>query len=552
MTNLQETRSLSASKQFVKKLIGTEFLKNKWNTDVRKFSRYFETSQYNEDGNFGGTAEANVIFSQESYLPRSAMINMSLSLFGEHLNLFELGGRIEGFESMIEDLFGPDGKFREDTFHKILKSLRQKRDVESNEIASFQQSYNNYREEQPKGNYYFRMFGKDIWYESFLGLQDLWRKVSYYPGHFFGSKEQAVDLARSNIFLDGGITIPTMAGLPLKLIVNGTYSASLKSSVQMETKDLFLTGHAKVQAHIYPTASVEVIGLMSVDGGVAKTGLKSVSTLYSNTFLDGSIHFRGQDGVSAVLNMPKDTVEVLEASVDFFTFGDTTFEPLVSENSLEKSFQCTPNIYSNFFAVEACHHYQYHASQDNEYYFPASFFAGPSKFGFSFRKTDQFQRYALVYGWSQVADKDQQNNLIHKAKFSFDTPGSLQDHKTSMELVYDDLLTLVGFDFTVPYRSIRGSGKYQWSANQKLLKGAILANGVNLASMQVGLKSAQAEGRYGVRAQVNYGDLEIVDWSGTLNIMRNKASLDGMMMGNFHTPVKVLGEFVWVFFFIIS
>ena len=56
--------------------------------------------------------DGNLIFSQESYVPRSAMVNLTVSLFGESLNLFEIGSRAEGFESMIEDFFGPEGYFR--------------------------------------------------------------------------------------------------------------------------------------------------------------------------------------------------------------------------------------------------------------------------------------------------------------------------------------------------------------------------------------------------------------------------------------------------------
>ena len=40
------------------------------------------------------------------------MVNLTVNLFGESLNLFEVGARAEGFESMIEDFFGPDGYFR--------------------------------------------------------------------------------------------------------------------------------------------------------------------------------------------------------------------------------------------------------------------------------------------------------------------------------------------------------------------------------------------------------------------------------------------------------
>jgi len=47
LTNLQESQS--PARAALKKLVGDQFLKNKWNTDVRKFSRAFETSYFAED-----------------------------------------------------------------------------------------------------------------------------------------------------------------------------------------------------------------------------------------------------------------------------------------------------------------------------------------------------------------------------------------------------------------------------------------------------------------------------------------------------------------------
>ena len=56
--------------QSVKLWVLLNILKNKWNTDVRKFSRYFETSYYAKELHAGATVEGNIVFSQESYLPR--------------------------------------------------------------------------------------------------------------------------------------------------------------------------------------------------------------------------------------------------------------------------------------------------------------------------------------------------------------------------------------------------------------------------------------------------------------------------------------------------
>jgi hypothetical protein len=282
----------------------------------------------------GATVDGQVIFSQESYIPRSAMLNLTANIFGENLNVLEVGARAEGFEAMVEELFGPDGYFREDTFHKLLQTLRNKRDVDSNEaVSDFQQTFNNdYDEQTPRGNMYMRMFGRDQHYSSFNGLNDLAR--AFWPSPFFGANSKDVDFTRSTIFLDGKIVVPTVAGLPLDLAVNGTSTISLKSSTQFELSNIFLSGSAAAEVHIFPTATMQVTGLMSVDAKTSKTGLKSVTKMHTSTFFDAKVAMDGGKLVKAEINMPRDQMEILDVSVDFFTLQNGDFSELESKHEV--------------------------------------------------------------------------------------------------------------------------------------------------------------------------------------------------------------------------
>ena len=89
------------------------------------------------------------------------MMNLSLNLFGENVNVFEVGGRLEGYDNLLEEMFGPEGYFKDDTVHNFLKSVmstRQKRDegIGQTEIS--------------KGNLYMRSFGKDVKFSSFQSV----------------------------------------------------------------------------------------------------------------------------------------------------------------------------------------------------------------------------------------------------------------------------------------------------------------------------------------------------------------------------------------------
>lgn len=65
-------------------------LVKKFSSDVRKFSHHREGSLFFEEYNVGGSYDSNVIFSPSSYVPKSAMLNLTVDLFGQSINLMEV------------------------------------------------------------------------------------------------------------------------------------------------------------------------------------------------------------------------------------------------------------------------------------------------------------------------------------------------------------------------------------------------------------------------------------------------------------------------------
>merc|ERR1711982_184189 len=115
----------------------------------------------------------------------------------------------------------------------------------------------------PRGNMYMRMFGRDLHYASFEGLDNLLASVT--PLSFFRSSSPNLDFSRSSIFLDGKIVVPTLAGLPLDLDVNGTSAVSLKSQNKFELANLFKSGDANLEVKLYPTATLQISATMTID-----------------------------------------------------------------------------------------------------------------------------------------------------------------------------------------------------------------------------------------------------------------------------------------------
>ena len=104
LANLMETSS--PLKQETRMILEQVPLEKKFNLDQRKFSRNIELSGFSTMLNAGAAVESNIIFSSKSWIPRSASMDLTIDMFGQSVNLVEVGGRVEGADKVVERMFG--------------------------------------------------------------------------------------------------------------------------------------------------------------------------------------------------------------------------------------------------------------------------------------------------------------------------------------------------------------------------------------------------------------------------------------------------------------
>ena len=113
-----------------------------FNGPIRKTNNWIIIAEKYE---IGGSTQSQVIFHPESYFPRSAKFNFTVDVLGASVNLLETAARFEGFETLIEQMFGPEGYFPDDRLMQLLKikptealdrGKRSPNEVEMNEIKS--------------------------------------------------------------------------------------------------------------------------------------------------------------------------------------------------------------------------------------------------------------------------------------------------------------------------------------------------------------------------------------------------------------------------------
>ena len=534
LTNLQETESKDEWRKHLSKLIGSDQLQNKWRGDVRKFSRNVELSQFLNDWRVGGTVDSNLIFSEKSYIPRAASVNLTTSLFGENVNLFEVGVRAEGFEKMFENLFGPEGYFREDTVHEFLKHLptRSKREVDLFEEAA--------QDTDPRGSLSVRFFGKDIRYASFDGLPFITNFFNNPLSLFdLANLDKVIEYEKSTMFLDGAIITPTVAGLPLKLVVQGTTSIKLDSDININLVELFKSGKAELDMDLRPSATVEIICVMGLDAVATRTELKSTTKLHTATDIGGSLYIDGKKLVKAQMKMPSEKLELFEASVNYFVYNEGGVQQLESYQKEEDLNYCTPGFISEVFGVETCGHLSFfHGRAKDD---PTWIYAGPSQASVSLRKTDTFSDMIVKYAWT-TDDSNPNKGVLHDVYLIYDTPGSNIVRKTLFEVKFDEHGKYSDIDLIIPALDIKAQLKYDWMPDRKNL--TVLFSMAKQEILKLSQSITKHPNKFEGIASLAYFGSNIVDWKGRLHSTETSGrySLSGRLTGRLHPEVTVTGD----------
>lgn len=139
-THLRNLRSsTNPDKQLAKTHLGFMHSPNKFPFDPRKYSFNGEFSWSLDALGMSNNIEGDVIYSQNSYLPRTAQLNLTSEIFGQRFNFLELAARQENLDKVIEHYLGPQGILRKATLQEnydtmvkpvanLLKNLKEKVD----------------------------------------------------------------------------------------------------------------------------------------------------------------------------------------------------------------------------------------------------------------------------------------------------------------------------------------------------------------------------------------------------------------------------------------
>jgi len=540
-------KSSSPTKVEIQALLQDKDLVNKFSNDVRKYSHNYEGSLYFENYNFGGNYDSNVIFSPKSYLPRSATFNVTVDLFGESLNIFEVAGRMEGFEQYVESIFGMKGPLSSATVKEELQKIRVLRSTQE-DLKSEVDALPNVIDTNfhyPKASIAMKIFGNELRYHKFSGNEEIMAALnSFNPvdkiQQLLSGKE--INYHKAALFLDTSYVVPTATGLPISLNAVGTAAVNLQMSGSLKAANFSKTHELDVEGKIRPSVAIDIVGTMGVDAYYASTGIKLRTNMYSSSAVEGQLKVRGTKLVSLNFNLPQDKIEIINARSELIVMHDDKeeYQAGIQKGRMEQHL-CSWQSLDRVLGLNFCADYQFPPCQLNTS--SQCIINGPAKLAASLQKADPTaKKYVLEYKWDTTEKNVTTISLV------FDTPDSKLKRELSARLHLDmnsQNLTLLLQSNSSKFQA---HGTYKNTENEKYIQASLYIDGKKHFDAELGLilKDVRYGRIYQPKLYLAINSERIAELTGSLKWIEKKGVSQCDVNLEFHTKKVSMKLFGYV------
>lgn len=568
--------SADPNKAEAKKQLGLIKLR-KFPEDIRKFSFNNELS-YNVGGlGIGSSAESNVIYSQNSFVPRSMHLNLTTEIFGKSFNFLELNTRVENLDRLIEHYFGPKGLLSEldDTddlvdegVNKVIdiseyvskktNKLRSKREVKPGEIDKFAKGVklrNIEVDQQLDLDLSVKLFGVELAYLTYDGNPEQLTSKSIIDNMyeniekgFEKTKKFDYNLQNRIQFLDAELVYPTNLGTALSVGVLGTCVMHIKTYGKLDIPAILKDPkNTDISIGLEPSAAIRVSGNMIVKGFNVESGLKVVSTLHHDTATDMSVKFLNGNGVHVTVSAPKRKEKIISVSSEVLmssgSKGDTYKAPKF--NSKGRIFKDCFEQLNAILGITICGHLEFPyngiESVQKRALFPLN---GPARFSIGNENTDFHSIYLKIF--HEKTDNSRSLEIL------LDTPNSKTNrHVSLIAQIGTEPNKFAKISLNTPIKKVSAEAILKSNPQENTLtitvqhdnqeyyaRAGLLANGQKfkpvleykvpehvekLADMKSGVKTSHSGGQqYNVQ-----GAVEVVDQNGGKKYVFDKLALVG-------------------------
>lgn len=432
--------------------------RTKFPEDFRKFSFNDELSYHLGGVGAGSVVESNVIYSQDSFVPRSTNLNLTVELFGRSFNFLELNTRMENLDRMIEHYFGPKGVLEQDDddveevvekglhdakeiggyIEEKMNKLRSKREVKQGELDKFAKGVklrNNEVDQHLNLDLSVKMFGVEMYYLTHSGqTEDLTPKQVI--DNIFKNIEMGIDklkkfdykLNSHMQFLDSELVYPTNLGAPLTLSVLGTSSMLFKIYGKIDVQAIMANpDKAELYFGFDPSAAVRVAGTLAVKAFDVESGMKVVGTLHTDTATDFKVKMLDGKGIDFSIGTPMHKEKIIFLNSEILMSSgqkDNVYE--AAKFSKGKIYDDCFDQVSSLMGASFCGHVEFPydnvETMQKRALFPLN---GPSKFSATLNNLD-YRYYRLKIFYDNTSPKSRSFEVL------IETPNSKTERRLSL------------------------------------------------------------------------------------------------------------------------
>ncbi|KAF6202203.1 hypothetical protein GE061_004601 [Apolygus lucorum] len=450
--------STNPDKADAKHHLGGIISSKRYPIDTRKFSQNHELSYSLDLLNVGASAESNVIYSQQSWLPRFLSLNLTTQLYGHAINLIELDARLENVERVIESLVGPKGYANTNKPNDIVSKTksyannildkianRYEKVMRPKRSAASWSELNSIAEKVKLGINPGTDVNVDLTLKR-LGAEIGWLKLHSADGktnpdkvinEIFSKLDEAVsgakdfdkDLRRHMTFINHDITYPTGLGLALRLKARGSAAVRVKVDGKMDLPAILKNpADTDFRLQLIPSAAIDVRGEMAIDGIAVETGVRVSLNVHSSTGTDLIVRVLEGRGVDVKVGLPVNKQEIISVKTDINTIikedgKPETLKPVsfdVKRESYDGCFDQVSEIIGLTFCGKVSVPWEGSRSLSPAY--------GPSELSLTIEKADESLSQYHFKIYQQIKEGSANFEVL------YDTPGSKQDRKLSVAL----------------------------------------------------------------------------------------------------------------------
>ncbi|XP_071999744.1 apolipoprotein B-100 [Engystomops pustulosus] len=424
-------------------------------SDFAKLSKNYQISKTVDipglGDNVAAKVEGNLIYDYTGYMPREVMLETTLKVFGESVDLFEIGLEGNGFEPTLDALFGKGGFFPDcatkalywadgkvpDKVTEILykwfgvsRQDQQNQDLKKAILLSVEKLVKEVRSSNaPEAKAYLQILGKELGYlkmsdfktlgnvllRSFQSAQNLPAKVAQL---FSGGVDS--DLFVHYIFMDNQFTLPTGSGLQLQIGLSGIIAPGTRAGMKFGNRNV------KAEFSLKPAVAVEFVTQMGIQTPqFSKHAVQMNTNIYHESGIQA--RFSVKDG-QIKFSIPAPTTPTklfsLNNKVNLVFASKTEVMPSIVENREERS-TCSPL----FTGLNYCTNIGYSnaSSLESAPYFPLT---GEFRFEVEIQPTGEVQEYSLTAGYSMNREE---RDLVDTVQISAQAEGTTSEARLTFK-----------------------------------------------------------------------------------------------------------------------